>query len=95
MPYYNYECSECGHEFEQFRTIEQYDMPCKEACLSCFKIGYVVRTMSSPRLADSVKLEMVLSFITSAFTSFLDKIKNWWNPPKPKPKPQPGITLAR
>ncbi len=58
MPYYNYECHECGYEFEQFRTVAQYDMPCKEACLSCFKIGYVVRCISNPRLGDSVKLEM-------------------------------------
>jgi len=77
MPYYNYECSECGHEFEQFRTIEQYDMPCKEACLSCFKIGHVVRTMSSPRLADSVKLEMTKGLLKppSHFNDRLREVK--------------------
>ena len=78
MPYYNYECSECGYEFEQFRTIAQYDMPCKEACHSCWKVGYVVRCMSSPRLSDSVKLEMTkgLKKPPMEFNERLKEVKN-------------------
>ena len=59
MPVYEFECSECGHEFEQFRTIAQYDMPCKEACLSCFKIGYVTRLISGAKICDPVSLGLI------------------------------------
>ena len=57
MPFYLYECSECSHQFEQFRTIAQYDMPLKEACPSCYKIGYISRLIYTPAFTDAHKLE--------------------------------------
>ena len=78
MPFYNYECSECGHEVEQFRTIAQYDMPCKEACLSCFKIGYIARLISgASALCDSVLLESTKGLLkpTSEFNERLRAVK--------------------
>ena len=47
MPFYEYECSECSHEFEEFKTIAKYDEPLKEPCPSCFHVGYIARLISN------------------------------------------------
>ena len=57
MPVYKFECSECSHQFEQFRTIAQYDIPLKEACPFCYKIGYISRLIYTLGFVDSHKLE--------------------------------------
>lgn len=40
MPTYDYQCknSDCGHGFEQFRTISNMNAPCGEPCPSCGKM---------------------------------------------------------
>ena len=39
MPFYEYGCSECLHEFEEFKTMAEYDAPLSEPCPSCYKLG--------------------------------------------------------
>ena len=56
MPVYLYECSDCSHQFEQFRTIAQYDMPLKETCPSCYKVGYITRLVSGAEICDPISL---------------------------------------
>ena len=56
MPFYEYECSECSHQFEEFRTIAKYDEPLKEPCPSCFHIGYISRLISSIKICDPVSV---------------------------------------
>ena len=56
MPFYEYGCSECSHEFEQFRTMAEYDVPLKEACPSCYKVGYITRLISGAEICDPVSL---------------------------------------
>ena len=57
MPFYNYECSECSHEFEKFKTIAEYDVPLSEPCPSCYKVGYISRLIGSPRQMEGRFLE--------------------------------------
>ena len=58
MPFYNYECSECLHEFEELKSISDYDKPIKEPCPSCYKVGYISRLISgASALCDSMLLE--------------------------------------
>ena len=54
MPFYEYECSECSHQFEEFKTIAKYDEPLKEPCPSCFHVGYIARLISSTKICDPV-----------------------------------------
>ena len=77
MPIYKFECSECLHQFEQLRTIAQYDMPLKEACPSCWRIGYISRLIYTSGFVDSHKLESTpgRKKPSKAFNSLLKDIK--------------------
>jgi len=56
MPVYEYGCNECSHNFEEFKTIAEYDVPLSEACPSCYKIGYISRLISGADICDPVSL---------------------------------------
>ena len=56
MPFYEYGCSECSHEFEEFKTIAEYDTPLSESCPSCYKIGYITRLISGAEICDPVSV---------------------------------------
>ena len=56
MPFYLYGCSECSHEFEEFKTMAEYDEPLSEPCPSCYKIGYITRLISGAEICDPVSL---------------------------------------
>jgi len=56
MPFYEYKCSECSHEFEEFKTIAEYDVPLKEKCPSCYKIGYITRLISGAEICDPISV---------------------------------------
>ena len=77
MPNYTYQCSDCLYEFEEFKTIANYNEPLREPCPSCLHVGYISRLMSSPKLGDSRKLEMTkgLPKPTEEFNHILKRIK--------------------
>jgi putative FmdB family regulatory protein len=52
MPFYEYGCSECSHEFEEFKTIAKYDAPLSKPCPSCYKIGYITRLISGAEICQ-------------------------------------------
>ena len=56
MPFYEYGCSECSHEFEEFKTMAEYDEPLSEPCPSCYKIGYITRLISGAEICDPISL---------------------------------------
>ena len=56
MPFYKYECSECSHEFEEFKIIAEYDVPLSEPCPSCYKVGYISRLISGAEICDPISL---------------------------------------
>ena len=56
MPVYEYGCSECSHQFEAFKTMAEYDVPLKEECPSCYKVGYITRLISGAEICDPVSL---------------------------------------
>ena len=56
MPFYEYGCSECSHEFEEFKTIAKYDVPLSEPCPSCYKVGYISRLISGAEICDPISL---------------------------------------
>ena len=56
MPVYEYGCSECLHEFEEFKTIAKYDVPLSEPCPSCYKVGYISRLISGAEICDPISV---------------------------------------
>ena len=56
MPVYEYGCNECSHEFEEFKTIAEYDIPLSEPCPSCYKVGYIDRLISGADICDPISL---------------------------------------
>jgi putative FmdB family regulatory protein len=56
MPVYEYGCSVCSHEFEEFKTISEYDLPLNEPCPSCSKVGHIDRLISGADICDPVSL---------------------------------------
>ena len=56
MPFYKYECSECSHEFEEFKTMAEYDAPLSEPCPSCYKVGYIDRLISGAEICDPISV---------------------------------------
>ena len=56
MPVYEYGCNECSHEFEEYKTMAEYDAPLSEPCPSCYKVGYIDRLISSIRICDPVSV---------------------------------------
>lgn len=77
MPLYDFECSECNHDYEVFQTISEMDKPLNEPCPSCYKVGYVIRLVGSPRQVDSARLESTKGRLkpTSDFTDVMNRIK--------------------
>ena len=56
MPFYEYGCNECSHQFEEFKVIAEYDVPLSEPCPSCYKVGYIDRLISGAEICDPVSL---------------------------------------
>ena len=77
MPNYTYQCSDCLYEFEEFKTIANYNEPLREPCPSCLHVGYISRLISGASLGESTKLEMTkgLRKPTKEFNDILRTIK--------------------
>lgn len=56
MPYYDFECKECGSSFERRLPSDDYDKPTKEACPDCNKENCVEYRPSFGGLGDPIKL---------------------------------------
>ncbi len=56
MPFYKFECKKCSHEFEEFQTISNIDLPLKEACPSCNKKGNINRLIYASQICDPVSV---------------------------------------
>ncbi|BAU40092.1 regulatory protein, FmdB family [Ralstonia phage RSP15] len=48
MPYYEYHCTECEHQFGDVRKIDERDGPTNQPCPKCG--GQVRRGIGAPRL---------------------------------------------
>ena len=77
MPNYTYQCSDCLYEFEEFKTIANYNEPLREPCPSCLHVGYISRLISGASLGESTKLEMTKGLLkpTTEFNEILKNIK--------------------
>ena len=81
MPFYEYGCNECSHEFEAFKTIAEYDISLSEPCPSCYKVGYITRLVSGAEICDPVSLGV--RKVPSGYNEVVKNIK----------KSYPGNTL--
>ena len=81
MPNYTYQCSECSHEFEEFKTIAKYNEPLREPCPSCFQIGYISRLISGAEICQPQRVGV--KKVPSGYKEIIKNIK----------KNHPGNTL--
>lgn len=59
MPYYNYICIECNHEWEDFKKISEREIPMKQPCPNCKVEGKIeTRLYESAPIGDVVRLGM-------------------------------------
>jgi len=54
MPLYSYGCENCGHEFDDVKSINDRDQPLGEPCPECGDTGGVQRKLSSARIVSGV-----------------------------------------
>lgn len=60
MPLYDYQCSECTHEFEIRLSMSSREEPTKNPCPNCFKENTITQFLpSAPAMGDSVSLGIV------------------------------------
>ena len=81
MPVYEYKCNECSHEFEEFKTIADYNIPLKEPCPSCLHVGYISRLISGAKICDPVSLGVIK--VPTGYNEVIKNIK----------KKHPGNTI--
>ena len=52
MPYYDYKCEKCGHEFEESLSIEDRDAPTEQPCSFSTCGGEVKMVFAKPYVGD-------------------------------------------
>ena len=55
MPFYDYLCHECGHEFTEMRKIADRAIPENQPCPSCGQ-QKILQKINAPGFSDSIKL---------------------------------------
>jgi putative FmdB family regulatory protein len=77
MPVYLYECDECKHQFEEFKTIAKYDEPLVDPCPSCYKVGYIDRIVYTSGFVAPERLEATggCRKVPKEFNSLLKNMK--------------------
>lgn len=54
MPLYAYVCNNCGHEFDDVKSIDDRDLPLMEPCPECDTSGGLQRKLSSAKIVSGV-----------------------------------------
>ncbi len=77
MPLYDFECEKCSHNYEEFYTIAELDVPLSKPCPSCKKKGGIIRIVGTGRIVDSGRLESTKGRLkpTKDFTEVMTRIK--------------------
>lgn len=56
MPYYDFKCEFCSHEFEELCTFENKDTPCASECIECGKMTIQRIFTKPPKIGCSISL---------------------------------------
>lgn len=72
IPTYNYICTACNHEWEEFRKIAEMNAPLDGECSACKATGKIEkRIYHAPPLGDAVRLGL-----TKPDNGFKDVLRN-------------------
>jgi putative FmdB family regulatory protein len=75
MPFYDYRCSKCSHQFEEFLSIADRKKPCKKPCPKCSVSGTVEQTITSaPAACDPIRVGTA-GKVDNGFKEVISKIK--------------------
>ena len=72
MPTYNYNCKECGFEFEKTSKIADRKIPVESPCPECKAEGSIQQIIGSPMICDPVRVGA--RKMDSGFKEVLQKI---------------------
>jgi putative FmdB family regulatory protein len=56
MPAYDYQCKNCGHEFERQLVIANRNIPLEEPCPGCGQKSTITKMISGMAIGDPVSL---------------------------------------
>lgn len=51
MPFYDYRCQKCDHEFEKMFKMSECDVPLNEPCPSCGLSGSIEKLLGATKVA--------------------------------------------
>ena len=74
MPLYSYKCSDCGYEWDEFRTISERNEPINHPCSRCGK-NNIIRCITSSSYMDSGVMNGDKNMEKSGVLSELNRIK--------------------
>lgn len=57
MPTYDYVCSNCEHQFEEIKKIDDRLMPTTQPCPNCNKSGTVELALAAPSLVNPLRVD--------------------------------------
>jgi len=84
MPMYEYFCYDqkggCGHEFEEYQTIDDRCVPMRKPCTKCKKEGTICRKMSMAFFVDPGIINADKNMERSGVQENLERIRD--NHPK-------------
>lgn len=56
MPLYQYKCDLCNHQFEEFKSISNREVPKSQPCPSCWGLGSVDQMVCAPMVCDPIRV---------------------------------------
>jgi len=59
MPNYTYQCEFCSHNWEEFLSISNMDIPLSNPCPECEEKDTILRICFSPPIGDPVRLGII------------------------------------
>lgn len=74
MPFYDYECNNCEHKWEEMQSMTNIDIPIAQPCPQCGVQNCIIRICHSPPIGDPVRLGIIKP--DSGMREVLKKIQN-------------------
>lgn len=74
MPFYEYACDSCSHEFSKSLKIADRKIPEESPCPSCGKPSSVYQKVGAPILSDNIRMGLTKN--DNGFKEVIQKIHN-------------------
>lgn len=75
MPFYEYNCDSCSHEFKQLLKIADRKKPEESPCQNCGE-NSVKQKIQAPEFSDTIRMGIATKSKDSGFKEVMQKIHN-------------------